>query len=204
MHLAFKFGLVFHCPGTYRLNHIGLRKFGSQLIIFKGGYHNGSFFKHIVFFGLLGAGPMLSSGMCTEVFQFDVSPAPGAIVPASSMANISAEHQQNTTHLNKGRNRRILHGLPIPLAGSTHNITKEGMGRNSEKDNFQGSNKSVSSMVVSVLFDPREAGDSDGDSMMGPKSLSRIFVVVLLDSVKYVTYSCGLPLKGSAPHLVTT
>ncbi|CBI32817.3 unnamed protein product, partial [Vitis vinifera] len=149
------------------------------------------------------AGPMLSSGMCTEVFQFDVSPAPGAIVPVSSVANISAENQQNATHLNKGRNRRILHGLPIPLAGSTHNITEEGMGRNSQKDNFQGSNKNVSSMVVSVLFDPREAGDSDGDGMMGPKSLSRIFVVVLLDSVKYVTYSCGLPLKASAPHLVT-
>lgn len=140
--------------------------------------------------------------MCTEVFQFDVSPAPGAIVPVpvSSMANISG---QNTTQLNKGRNRRILHGLPIPLAGSTstHNISK---GRNSEEDKFEGSsNKSVSSMVVSVLFDPREGGDSDGDSMMGPKSLSRIFVVVLLDSVKYVTYSCGLPLKGSVPHLVT-
>lgn len=145
---------------------------------------------------------MLSSGMCTEVFQFDVSPTPGAIVAASSVANISGESQQNaTTHLNKGRNRRILRGLPMPLAGSTHNITEEGMGRNSQKD----SDKNVSSMVVSVLFDPRETGDSDGESMMGAKSLSRIFVVVLLDSVKYVTYSCGLPLKGSSsPHLVAT
>ncbi|MCI67568.1 transcription factor [Trifolium medium] len=48
-------------------------------------------------------------------------------------------------------------------------------------------------MVVSMLVDPKEAGDSGVDGMMAPKSLSRIFVVVLIDSVKYVTYSCGLP-----------
>ncbi|KAJ6756525.1 BASIC-LEUCINE ZIPPER TRANSCRIPTION FACTOR F-RELATED [Salix purpurea] len=65
------------------------------------------------------AGPMLSSGMCTEVFQFDVSPTPGAIVPASSVANVTAEHRKNnSTCLKKGgRNRRILRGLPIPLTG---------------------------------------------------------------------------------------
>ena len=43
-------------------------------------------------------------------------------------------------------------------------------------------------MVVSVLVDPREVGDGDVDGMMRPKSLSWIFVVVLIDSVKYVTY----------------
>ncbi|CAK9188546.1 unnamed protein product [Ilex paraguariensis] len=149
------------------------------------------------------AGPLLSSGMCTEVFQFDVSPASGAIVPATSVTNVSAEHKQNSTHMNKGRNRRILKGLPIPLAGSSRNITKEHMHKNPEKENFHGNN-SLSSMVVSVLVDPRESGDSDGEGMMGPKSLSRIFVVVLIDSVKYVTYSCMLPLMGSGPHLVTT
>lgn len=150
------------------------------------------------------AGPMLGSGMCTEVFQFDVSPssAPGAIIPAPSVFNRSSENNQNSTQMNMGRNRRILHGLPIPL-----NITEEGPGRNSTKDEFQG-NKSLSSMIVSVLVDPREAGDGGdgGDGMIGPKSksLSRIFVVVLLDSVKYVTYSCVLPIMGSTPHLVTT
>uniref|UniRef100_A0A5B6YW90 Putative bZIP transcription factor family protein 10 n=1 Tax=Davidia involucrata TaxID=16924 RepID=A0A5B6YW90_DAVIN len=151
------------------------------------------------------AGPMLHSGMCTEVFNFDVSPAsaPGVIIPATSVRNISAEHHQNSTHLSKGKNRRILRGLPIPLPGSIHNITKEHVGRKSEKENFHGSN-SLSSMVVSVLVDPKETGDSDGDGMMGPKSLSRIFVVVLLDGVKYVTYSCMLPFKGSGHHLVTT
>ncbi|KAB5519285.1 hypothetical protein DKX38_023604 [Salix brachista] len=148
------------------------------------------------------AGPMLSSGMCTEVFQFDVSPTPGAIVPASSVANVTAEHRKNnSTCLKKGgRNRRILRGLPIPLAGSDLNITGEHGGNNTHKS-FQG-NKSVSPMVVSVLVDPREAGDSDVDGVITPKSLSRIFVVVLVDSIKYVTYSCVLPTIG--PHLVTT
>ncbi|PSS33499.1 BZIP transcription factor [Actinidia chinensis var. chinensis] len=148
------------------------------------------------------AGPMLSSGMCTEVFQFDVSPAPGALVPATAVRNVSVEPHQNATQLVKGRNRRILHGAPIPLAGSRNDSAKERVKRNTEKDNLQGNN-SVSSMVVSVLIDPREAGDSDGDGVMGLKSLSRIFVVVLVDSVKYVTYSCMLPLKGSGAHLVT-
>ncbi|KAL5810264.1 hypothetical protein ACOSQ4_026832 [Xanthoceras sorbifolium] len=148
------------------------------------------------------AGPLLSSGTCTEVFHFDVSPASaaGAIIPASSVANISVEHGKNVTHVNKGRNRRILHSLPVPFTGSDQNVTGEHVKRNSQKNSFEG-NESASSMIVSVLVDPREAGE-DVDGMITPKSLSRIFVVVLLDSVKYVTYSCGLPRSG--PHLVTT
>ncbi|CAL5420534.1 unnamed protein product [Camellia sinensis] len=149
------------------------------------------------------AGSMLNSGMCTEVFRFDVSPAPGAIVPATSVMNVSTEHCQNATHLFKGRNRRILHGAPIPLPSGQNNISKDNVGKNPQKDNFRGNN-SRSSVVVSVLVDPREAGDGDGDGVMGPKSLSRIFVVVLMDSVKYVTYSCMLPLKGSGTYLMTT
>lgn len=146
---------------------------------------------------------MLSSGLCTEVFQFDVSStAPGAIVPASSLVNTSRTHRKNGTHLNKGKNRRILGGLPVPLSRSNFNITEE-PARNPHKDNFPGNNnKTASSMVVSVLIDPREAGDSEVDGVITPKSLSRIFVVVLLDSVKYVTYSCVLPRSG--PHLVST
>ncbi|XP_023539159.1 bZIP transcription factor 17 [Cucurbita pepo subsp. pepo] len=148
------------------------------------------------------AGPMLSSGLCTEVFQFDVSStSPGAIIPASSIANTSGTHRKNATQLNKGRNRRILGGLPVPLGGSSFNITEEPVG-NPRKDSFPGNNKTASSIVVSVLIDPREAGDSEVDGVITPKSISRIFVVVLLDSVKYVTYSCVLPRSG--PHLVST
>ncbi|OIT20938.1 PREDICTED: bZIP transcription factor 17-like [Nicotiana attenuata] len=149
------------------------------------------------------AEPMLSSGMCTEVFQFDVSSSPGGIVPVTTVRNVSMEQRQNaTTRTNKGRNRRILNSLSVPVSGVTHNISEEHVGGSGKKDDFTGNN-SLSSMVVSVLVDPREAGDADGDGMMGPKSISRIFVVVLIDSVKYVTYSCMLPFKGSVP-LVTT
>ncbi|KAJ0626178.1 putative transcription factor bZIP family [Helianthus annuus] len=157
------------------------------------------------------SGLMLSSGMCTEVFQFDasVAGASGAIVPATSLVNITAtQNRHNTTSITTVKNRRILHGLPIPLSDSTTNITKEQVAGHDSKHEDHLKNKSVSSMVVSVLVDPREAGDgSDLDGMMGGgggkgTSFSRIFVVVLLDSVKYVTYSCMLPLKG-ASHLVT-
>ncbi|KAG7574441.1 Basic-leucine zipper domain [Arabidopsis suecica] len=145
------------------------------------------------------AGPMFSSGMCTEVFQFDVSSTSGAIIPASPATNVSAEHGKNTTDTHKQKNRRILRGLPIPLPGSDFNLTKEHQRNSSSKEI-----KPASSMVVSVLVDPREGGDGDIDGMIGgPKSLSRVFVVVLLDSAKYVTYSCVLPRSG-APHLVTT
>lgn len=147
---------------------------------------------------------MLSSGMCTEVFQFDVSPAAasGAIIPASSVSNVTTEQRQNTTRVNKGKNRRTLNNLPAPFSRThNNNITEDHVRRNLQKDKFQG-NRSVSSMVVSVLVDPREGGESEVvDGMIRPKSLSRIFVVVLLDSVKYVTYSCVLPRAG--PHLVT-
>nr|GMD43051.1 bZIP transcription factor 17-like [Ipomoea batatas] len=129
-------------------------------------------------FNLACEGPMLSSGMCTEVFQFDIS---SAIVPATSTRNVSME----------GKNRRILHS-PIPISASSQNMSEENVGRNGHTKNT-----TVSPMVVSVLVDPREMGDADGESVMGTKSLSRIFVVVLIDSVKYVTYSCMLPFKGS-------
>uniref|UniRef100_A0A2P2L0K7 Uncharacterized protein MANES_09G000300 n=1 Tax=Rhizophora mucronata TaxID=61149 RepID=A0A2P2L0K7_RHIMU len=147
------------------------------------------------------AGPLLSSGTCTEVFQFDTSPGPGAIVPASLVTKSAAERRSNVTYISKGKNRRTLRDLPIPLPGSDLNITGEHMGGYSRNKTLR-SNKPVSPMVVSVLVDPREAGDSEVDGMITPKSLSKIFVVVLLDRVKYVTYSCVLPCSG--PHLVRT
>lgn len=140
--------------------------------------------------------------MCTEVFQFDISAAssPGAIVASSAVSNVSTDHyQKNATNM-RGANRRILRGLPAPIPRSKYNNTQEQLKRASNKESLRGKNST--SMVVSVLVDPREAGDSGADGMMTPKSLSRIFVVVLVDSVKYVTYSCILPRSGH--HLVTT
>ncbi|VYS56945.1 unnamed protein product [Arabidopsis thaliana] len=152
-----------------------------------------------------GSGPLMDYSMCTEVFQFDI--APGAIVP-SSVSSISAEHLQNvTTHGKRMKNRRILEGLPVSLVASELNITGTQPNKDAQNKTFNGNtNKptSSSSMVVSVLLDPREVVDSETDRVVppNPKSLSRIFVVVLLDSVKYVTYSCVLPRSGL--HLVAT
>ncbi|KAF9596239.1 hypothetical protein IFM89_008402 [Coptis chinensis] len=150
------------------------------------------------------AGPILSSGMCTEVFQFDVSSSanPGAIVPATPAVNVSAKNASESVYLSK-RNRRILNRLPDPLAESHLNSTEKHARMPSQNGAFHN-NKSVSSMVVSVLVDPREGGDREVDGGISSKSLSRIFVVVLIDSVKYVTYSCMLPFKGSTSQLVTT
>lgn len=160
------------------------------------------------------AGPIFSSGTCTEVFQFQISPssaAPSAIITSPSMvnatetaiANSSVSNTSSSAHQTVIKNRRFLHPQAIPLPGSTVNHT-EHIGKGPEGSSFQ-SNASGPPMVVSVLIDPREAGDGDGDGdgVISPKkSLQRIFVVILLDSVKYVTYSCVLPFKTHSPHLV--
>ncbi|XP_077211503.1 bZIP transcription factor 17-like [Tasmannia lanceolata] len=146
------------------------------------------------------AGPIFSSGMCTELFQFEVA-NPGAIIPATSVANISEQCPPHSGRANM-KSARILYPPPIPLPASVHNKSQEHARKPPGESNF-GGNKSAPSMVVSVLVDPKEAG-VDADGMISTKSLSRIFVVVLLDSVKYVTYSCVLPIKGAAPRHVTT
>ncbi|KAK4769907.1 hypothetical protein SAY87_030439 [Trapa incisa] len=154
------------------------------------------------------AGPMLNTGMCSEVFRFDVTPSSskGVIIPAPSAGNITSENHHNSTgRVLNGRHRRSLRGKPFPLPASQLNDTEKGMRQDPKEENFHEGNKSLSSMVVSVLIDPREAVDIEvNGAVPPPKSLSRIFVVVLLDSIKYVTYSCGLPHLGGGPHLVTT
>ncbi|XP_009384980.2 bZIP transcription factor 39-like [Musa acuminata AAA Group] len=156
------------------------------------------------------AGPILSSGMCTEVFQFDVSPSSSSssivptnsIINASSIVNASENLPPTSSHPRKKRNRRIMYPEPIPLRGTTTANNTEQFEKPSESSSNFHNPKPVSSVVVSILADPREAGDGETDGRISPNSLSRIFVVVLLDSVKYVTYSCVLPFKTSAPHLV--
>ncbi|PKA67216.1 hypothetical protein AXF42_Ash004708 [Apostasia shenzhenica] len=149
------------------------------------------------------AGPIFSSGTCTEVFQFEISP--GIIpAPAPSSSNATSNLTQSPSNsTKKNKNRRFLYPQAIPLTGSALDNDTKHLGKAPESGSgFAFNNSSASHMVVSILADPREAGDGDADGMMS-KSLSRIFVVVLLDSVKYVTYSCVLPLKSSGPHLVS-
>ncbi|KAL1191502.1 bZIP transcription factor 49 [Cardamine amara subsp. amara] len=134
---------------------------------------------------------MFSSGMCTEVLQFDVSSTSGE--GTITLASPPTQQSKNKTHIHKGKkNRRILRGgLPV----SDFNLTKD---HNCySKENFRYT-KPAPSMVVSVLVDPREGGDGDINEMMGgTKSLSRVFIVVLVDGATYVTYSCVLPRQKS-------
>lgn len=132
---------------------------------------------------------MFSSEMCTEVFEFDVSSTSGAIIPASP----ATQQPKNTTDTHKGNyNRRI---FPGGLLISDLN--------SSSKENFRETKPSPST-VVSVLVDPGEDGGGDINVMKGgTKSPSRVFIVVLVDGVKYVTYSCLLP-QPQVPHLVNT
>ncbi|KAF3790767.1 bZIP transcription factor 17 [Nymphaea thermarum] len=154
------------------------------------------------------AGPILSSGTCTEVFQFEVSSStankPRTVVPSTSTgaANSSTHHgDANCSSSGMIKNRRFLYPTAIPLPGKTLlNSTSNHSKNTNQEDTFAGNHSVSSSMVVSVLLDPREAGEN-GNMMSSPKSLSRILVVVLVDSVKYVTYSCMLPFKNSSHRL---
>lgn len=96
----------------------------------------------------------------------------------------------------------MMYSDPIPLRGTTTNNTEQFNSSSSENSKFHNTKPAASSVVVSILADPREAGDGENDGRVSPNSLSRIFVVVLVDSVKYATYSCVLPFKSSIPHLV--
>ncbi|GJM88586.1 hypothetical protein PR202_ga04664 [Eleusine coracana subsp. coracana] len=156
-------------------------------------------------------GSILNSGVCNEVFQFDISAASassGSIIPASPVVNSSANATQKIPMSapagGKLKNRRIMYNEAIPLIGKTVNVTEpQSLNRTSDSSKLPDTDsKPTSSVVVSVLADPREAGNGDGDPRVSPKPLSRIFVVVLLDGVRYVTYSCSLPFKGASPHLV--
>lgn len=151
------------------------------------------------------AGPIFSSGTCTEVFQFEISDsssstAASAVVTAPPTVNPAKSARANSSSPRRTelRNRRFLYPHAIPLPGSTFNST-EGIPKAPESNN----NASAPPMIVSILADPREVGDRDADGRISSpnKSLPRIFVVVLLDSIKYATYSCVLPFKIPT-HLV--
>ncbi|TKW27302.1 hypothetical protein SEVIR_3G248700v4 [Setaria viridis] len=152
-------------------------------------------------------GPILNSGMCSEVFQFDISAASaksGGIIPASPTVNSSSVNATQKIPKSGGKlkNRRIMYNEAIPLTGKTVNSTEPRTFNSTSESSKVPDSKPASSVVVSVLADPREAGNGDGDPRVSPKPLSRIFVVVLLDGVRYVTYSCTLPFKSASPHLV--
>lgn len=114
---------------------------------------------------------------------------PGAVVPASSARNISStNHQSNSNQLTERTNNKNLHSLP-----NVATMTEEHMESKYTKYSYDGKRSSV---VVSVRIDPKESPDDKGsDGIMGSKALPRIYVVVLLERVRYVTYSCVIPVN---------
>ncbi|KAH9321225.1 hypothetical protein KI387_015864, partial [Taxus chinensis] len=151
------------------------------------------------------AGPVMSSGMCTEVFQFDASfnsPVTNrnsrfVASVSSNVVNGSMEHSRNNSSgskMNEARrsgpvnilkNRRVSYAVPLPPASPPLNVRNERnltdhTERIHEDRGYQRNSTIPSSMVVSVLVDPVETGD---EGMLSSGSLSRIFVVVLIDRV---------------------
>lgn len=108
------------------------------------------------------SGPMLNSGMCTEVFQFDLSPTTAdanGIVPvySGSVTNTSQNYTENLPSgpVQKVKNRRISYSEAIPLRGSTSNDTDHFKAPPKNHSQSHAGRKPVSSVVVSVLADPR-------------------------------------------------
>ncbi|CAM6032838.1 unnamed protein product [Sphagnum compactum] len=169
-------------------------------------------------------GPVLTTGMCTELFQFDTSPVTSAPSEESSNAaakdvaeSVASEAAQGNTHNNASsknsvplmpQSRRNPFAVPLPPTSPSGRVSgaKNGSDPTVEKLvreqlHQQGEMGNQSSMVVSVLAGPQEFADTS--RRKGAKGMSRIFVVVLVDGVKYVTYSCVLPSTGPQPHIVT-
>ncbi|KAG0579191.1 hypothetical protein KC19_4G080100 [Ceratodon purpureus] len=166
--------------------------------------------------------PVLNTGMCTELFQFDTaantSPGQSSSSEAKNMAeSVAAKAAQGSPHNVTStlsvpvvpRSRRDPFAVPLPPVKPKPSADKPEEGRNGtdprvektvrEQMHSQNMRHGVSSMVVSVMAGPEEYGDS---RRKGAKGLSRIFVVVLVDNQKYVTYSCMLPSGGPQAHVV--
>ncbi|KAI5070344.1 hypothetical protein GOP47_0014687 [Adiantum capillus-veneris] len=163
-------------------------------------------------------GPIFSSGMCTEVFQFETSPASSPPTPGSGSRVQDANDlvKNKTAWLQENVPRKAGRSVPysgkspsyaVPLPPVGHKVMFNATSTNSSfsgakagyaaDDDFAKRKHASSSVVVSVLTGP-ELGEHS--KLTGGHKLSRIFVVVLIDSIKYVTYSCMLPSTAAKPH----
>ncbi|XP_024371305.1 uncharacterized protein [Physcomitrium patens] len=166
--------------------------------------------------------PVLNTGMCTELFQFDTAAAASSAGQASTSEaknvaeSVAAKAAQGSPHNITStlsgpigpRSRRDPFAVPLPPVNSKPPAKGEGPRNGTDprvenlvREQLHGQNlrDGISSMVVSVMAGPEEYGDS---RRKGTKGLSRIFVVVLVDNQKYVTYSCILPSGGPQAHVV--
>lgn len=157
-------------------------------------------------------GPVFSSGMCTEVFQFEISPATSSsstgsgshVTEANDLAKKKSTLLEGNGPRKAGRSGKSLPSYAVPLPPVGHKVVYNATTKNGSFAAGQGGFEADeelakqkhgrSSVVVSVL-----AGSDLGEQSMasGGNGLSQIFVVVLIDSVKYVTYSCMVPSSGA-------
>lgn len=206
-------------------------------------------------------GPILSSGVCTEVFQFDTSstnegaPKPATVtnrsatetgrVPAkkglpsrrdpfavgdtsgNSNGGLSRNGKNGTNGGNGGNGKYGENGRNGENGrdgGNGGNGRNDGNGRNrgdgrnegvGSGDNVGGSKEGRvmaggvggaggvgelgmrdESMVVSVLASPGGGRGKERGGGGGGGGVTQVFVVVLVNGVRYVTYACKLPLIG--------
>eukprot|EP00850_Spirogloea_muscicola_P018345 SM000167S02958 [mRNA] locus=s167:165813:169911:- [translate_table: standard] len=154
------------------------------------------------FGGNIAARSVLSSGMCMEVFQFDASPvqtretAKSTAAEAAAAASNAVQNRTTTPAPRNKRSRRDLYAMPMPPVGGGKSEAKSAAEDGGSEEQCRQNRPANSSMVVSVLASPQDVAGAT----VGSGRLSQIFVVVLVNEVKYVTYSCGLPIIAAAGH----
>ncbi|KAL3678253.1 hypothetical protein R1sor_021209 [Riccia sorocarpa] len=150
------------------------------------------------------AGPVLSTGMCTEVFRFETSPAGAA--PETGNLDEESKFRETPKKSSTGKKKRDPYAVPLPPIRRKESINTEPVVEKTyEKQQPRNEVPEDSTMVVSVFTGRQDiSGEASMSGPSGVKGLSQIFVVVLVDSVKYVTYSCMLPPTGSQVHVVAS
>jgi hypothetical protein len=176
-----------------------------------------------------GRHPFLSSGMCTELFQFSDPVVVDQVVgrearTAAEEAALAVARERQSfvgTGLKEGVEQKLnqtagLRGMgrkwkpknpnavPMPPVQTNRSYLdaaevgfEDGKASESCEDGVFGCRSESSSVVVSVMVPSigweRAAYDGNKGSSAAGKGLSQIFVVVLINSAKYVTYSCSVP-----------
>lgn len=159
--------------------------------------------------------------MCTKLFQFDkVANTSSGQVPDSKAKNMvglaikvtqgSPHNETSTTSLYvvpcSQQDPFVVPFLHIkPKSSSTkktkgHNRTHPRVDKTvQDQMHNQNMRHGMLSMVVSIMASPKEYGESRKKETRG---LSRIFVVVLTNNEKYMTYSCMLLYGEPQAHVV--
>ncbi|KAJ7529144.1 hypothetical protein O6H91_15G035700 [Diphasiastrum complanatum] len=156
------------------------------------------------------AGNMLGRGACTEMFRYKISPAPET--HQGNVPTYCGKAKSNKRHCKSHACPLIKKSAFCSLPDTKHllalqNIPESsynavGPAKNwSDKQSCQRP-RPRSSIVVSVLAGSHVQQDKSSKNLDVPDVL-QIFVVVLIDGVNYVAYSCILTEQGPKSQVVT-